>query len=121
MVTCLLRIAEGFTSECFCTSVQEDILNCGIISVSHFQNINSNSYKEKMENLTLILSELAQMVMLLNAYITECEVPNLNHSHDTRVSPNEVLCKFHQPLIQPPGQALTLGQSSFFSMTCLLH
>jgi len=30
--------------------------------------------------LTFILSELAQMVMLLNDI---CEVPNLNHGHDT--------------------------------------
>lgn len=33
-----------------------------------------------MDNLTYILSELAQMVMLLNDIR---EVPNLNHSHDT--------------------------------------
>lgn len=33
-----------------------------------------------MDNFTFILSELAQMVMLLNDI---CEVPNLNHGHDT--------------------------------------
>jgi hypothetical protein len=80
MVTRLLTIAEGFPSECFCTRVQKDILNCGIIIVSHFQNINSNSYKEKMDNLTFILSEFVQLIMLLNDI---CEVPNLNHGHDT--------------------------------------
>jgi len=94
MVMCLLRIAEGFPSECFCTRVQKDILNCGIISVSHFLNINSNSYKEKMDNLTFILSKLAQMVMLLNDI---CEVPNLNHGHDTRVSQMRFFASFISP------------------------
>jgi hypothetical protein len=79
METCLLRIAEGFAAECFCTSVQEDILNCGTVNVSHFQILNSDSYKETMDNLTFILSELAQTVTLLNDI---CEVPNLNHGHD---------------------------------------
>ena len=78
MVTCLLRIAEGFTSQCFYTRVQEDILNCGTVSVSHFQNINSNRYKETMDNFKFIFSELVQMVMLLN---NTGEVPNLNHGH----------------------------------------
>lgn len=94
MVTCLLRIAEGFPSECFFTRVQDDILNCGIISVSHFQNINSNGYKETTDNLTFILSKLAQMVMLLNDI---CEVPNLNHGHDTRESQMRFFANFIIP------------------------